>query len=665
MSSQMSVSNTVRSHIVRFGVFEADLDACELRKQTRLVKLQVQPYQILKLLLEHPGEVVSRDELCRCLWPGGTFVDFEHSLNTAIRRLREALSDSPENPIFIETLQRRGYRFIAPVTQVTVPQEDKALVADQAPPPTSDLTRAMVTTADPATTPSTPARYPATLPGILLLGVLILAVGLLAGAGIGNLGRHRASASGLVMDTPHVPQPVRSLVVLPLDNLTSDVDQEFLADGMTDELIARLSKVKRLRVISRTSSMGYKGTHKSLSAIARELNVDAVVEGTLVRANNHVRITAELVQISSDRALWAETYQSELTDILSLQRRVANDIVSNIQIDVSPKEQAELGASKPIDSEAYEAYLKGRYYWNKRSEDGLTKAIQYFQLAIKREPHYALAYAGLADCYGIIGAAIVGTVPAKDVAPKAEAAAIKAMEIDSNLAEVQTSLATARMNYDWDWTGAENGFRRAIELDSTYATAHQRYSLYLIARGRSDESLAEMKRALWLDPLSVSMNFSLGWRLYMAGQYVAAIRQLRIAVDMDPTFALAHLVLGQAHEQNHDFPAAIAEFQKTLTISPGSPPAQASLAHAYALCDRMPEAHKLLAHLIEESGSSYVSPFYISEVYAGMGDIPNTMMWLQKSFVDRSNALIFLRVDPEFKAMRNNSDFQSILHDLG
>jgi TolB-like protein/Tfp pilus assembly protein PilF len=453
--------------------------------------------------------------------------------------------------------------------------------------------------------------------------------------------------------------------VLPLENLSGDKNEDYFADGMSDELIASLAKVRSLRVISRTSSMEYKGTHKSLSEIARELNVDAVVEGTVLRSHDRVRITAELVQISADRALWAETYESELGDILSLQQRVASAIVSHIQIELTPQEQRQLVASRPVSSEAYEDYLKGKYYWNKRSEAGLTKAIEYFLLATKKEPSYALAYAGLADCYGIIGAAIVGTVPAKDVAPKALAAAMKAMEIDPSLAEAQTSLATVRLNYNWDWPGAETGFKHAIELNPSYATAHQRYSLYLIAMGRSQESLAEMDRALWLDPLSVSMNFSLGWRLYMARRYDEAIQQLRNTTDMDPTFALAHLVLGQAYEQKAEYPLAITELQTAVAGSHNSPPMVAALAHVYAISGRQSEARRLLERLKQRSKQQYVSPFYIALVCAGLGESDEAVQWLQRAYSDRSNPIIFLKVDPEVDSLRSNEGFQKLLNQLG
>ncbi|MDQ1693711.1 MAG: hypothetical protein QOH85_1246 [Acidobacteriaceae bacterium] len=642
-----------RTHMVRFGVFEADLTACELRKQGRRLKLQTQPFQVLKLLLEHPGEVITREEFRNRLWPGDTFVDFDHSLNTAMRRLREVLNDTPDNAIFIETLQRRGYRFIAPVTAVSTDE------------PVQDTRSAR--TEQPALALSEPAGLPVAIQNVsapwrLVMAITVsLLIGTVVGLSVGWLLLARQPAQEVKAAKP---LQVRSLAVLPLENIAATPGQEYLADGMTDELIASLAKVRSLRVASRTSSMGYKGTHKPLSEIARELNVDAIVEGTVQRSGGNVRITAELVQTSSDRALWAETYENQVGDILALQQQVANAVVRQIQIELTPQEQKALTANQSISPEAYENYLKGKYYWSKRSETSLTKAISYFELATKDEPRYALAYAALADCYGIIGTAIVGTVPAKEVANKAETAAIRAIELDPNLAESQTSMATVRLNYDWDWAGAERGFRHAIELNPAYATAHQRYSLYLIAMDRPNDSVAEMQRALALEPLSVSMNFSLGWRLYMAHRYDAGIQQLRNAVAMDPSLALAHLVLGQAYEQKGSFAQAAAELEQAVELSHRSAPMLAGLARLYAVTGRQDRARLLLNEMTEQSHLRYVSPFYFAVVYAGLRENAAAERWLQKALDDRSNPCIFLRADPEFDSLRKDAAFTALLSRL-
>src|SRR5467141_2618313 len=652
--------STLPANSMRFGVYEFDLRSGELRKHGIRIKLQEQPCQILAILLEHRGEMVTRDELQRHLWPSDTFVDFDHSLNTAVMRLREALNDSSENPRFIETLPRRGYRFVTPVEEKsasvteTAQTETGEVSASQSAIAKNDPTLSPLSPGLPATAGKAVGRLPrqeVVLAAIFLLG-LVLAGGLAV--------RYLRTPS--VVTAP--PDQITSLVVLPFENLSADKDQAYFADGMTDELIAHLAKIRSLRVISRTSSMEYKGTHKTLSQIARDLNVDAVVEGTVLRSGDRVRITAELVQVATDRHLWAETYESQLGDILTLQSHVASAIVNEIRVKLTPEDQVRLATTRQVSTQSYENYLKGRYYWNKRSQEGLTKAIDYFQLAIEQDPNYALAYAGLADCYSIIGSVIVGTVPALEVAPKARAAALKSLELDNTLAEAQTSLATVRFNYDWDWNAAASGFRRAVELNPSYATAYQRNSLYLMSMGRTSESVAEMNRAHDLDPLSISMNFSLGWRLYMAREYDQAIEQLRNTIDMDPDFLLPHLVLGQAYEQKKMYDQAITELRRAAEISQSSPPAIAALARTYAISGRATEARKLLDELMEQSKKRYVSPFYVAIVYAGLDENDQALDWIEKAYKDRSNAIVFAKVDPQLDTLRSAPRFQSLLHRL-
>ena len=655
-----SPSTQTLSRVVRFGLFEVDLEASELRRKGLRLKLQDQPLNLLKVLLEHPGVLITRDELRQRLWKPDTFVEFDHSLNTAMMRLREVLGDSSENPRFIETVPRKGYRFIAPVHDVERERPPEIVNHSSLPDQRSPDPEAVPSSTE-RDLPASPAASLSPAPPVRQVS---LARALFAGCGAVLLVLAAVAAvqlrARLGFGAPPTAQ-ITSIVVLPMENLSRDAEQDYFADGMTDELIASLARISSLRVISRTTAMEYKGTHESLEKIARDLHADAVVEGTVLRSGDRVRITAELVQVSTDRHLWADTYESPLGDILALQNQVAAAIVSQIRIKLTPQDRKHLAATQAINSEAFEDYLKGRYYWGKRSEDGLDKAIHYFQAATEKDPHYALAYAGLADCYGILGAAIVGTIPTSEVAPKAEAAAIKAVELDPMLAETQTALATVQFNYDWNWAAAEAGFRRAIQLNPSYATAHQRYSLYLIAMGRTGESLTEMNRARSLDPLSLSMNLSLGWRLYMARRYDEAIAQLLNTIEMDPTYLLAHIVLGQCYEQKGEFSQAIAEFQKAASLSPDSPPAVAALAHAYAVGGQRPEALKLAGELKSQSAHRYVSPFYMALIYTGLGDRVQALRWLQAARDDRSNNMIFLAVTPEFDSLRTDPQFQSLL----
>jgi TolB-like protein/DNA-binding winged helix-turn-helix (wHTH) protein/Tfp pilus assembly protein PilF len=641
------------ARILRFGVFEVDLKVGELRKHGLRVKLSEQPFQVLAVLLEKPGEIITRDELRNRLWPGDTFVDFDHGLNNAVMRLREVLGDSSENPRFVETIPRRGYRFISRVEESFFPavrekpENSEKLTADAL--PASSLSTIIPNLVQPSSG-TQPSRKRASGRRVALIALAALAVTLALGAIAMYLDRPVAASKAAQVRN-------KSLLVMPLENLSGDRDQEYFADGMTDDLIANLAKIRSLRVISRSTAMAYKGTHKTLSQIARELNVDAVVEGTVLRVANRVRITAELVQVSTDRHLWADTYESQMEDVLALQNRVSSAIVNEIRINLSPEDEERLAKNPAIAPEAYENYLKGRYYWNKRSDENLIKAIGYFEQATREDPQYALAYAGLSDCYAIISAEIFGTMPPAEAAPKARAAALRALAIDPTLAEAETSLATVKFNYDWDWSGAAEGFGNSLQHNPSYATAYQRYSLYLMAMGRAEESFEQINKARELDPLSIPINFSLGWRFYMARQYPRAIQQLRNTLEMDPYYELPHLVLGLSYAAKGDYGLALPELRKAAELSHGTPLMISALANVYARSGNKPEAEKLLTELILRSKTQYVSPYYFAVVYVGLGQPEKAMDWLEKAFTDRSNGLVFLKVEPELDDLRSNPRF--------
>jgi TolB-like protein/DNA-binding winged helix-turn-helix (wHTH) protein/Tfp pilus assembly protein PilF len=644
------------ARILHFGVFEVDLKACELRKHGLRLKLAEQPFQVLVVLLENPGEIITREELRNRLWPGDTFVDFDHGLNNAVMRLREVLGDSSENPRFVETIPRRGYRFIAPVvgSAFPVPTTTNSEVESGLIPIATPSQQLEQVALEAASQPASVRRQPLATRLAILMTATLVVVGLLS-AGLFHYARVRTANSRAQN---------KSLVVLPIENLSGDKDQDYFADGMTDDLIANLAKIRSLRVISRSTAMAYKGTRKPLSQIATELNVDAVFEGTVLRVGNRVRITAELVQVSTDRHLWAETYESQMGDILALQNRVSSAIVNEIRINLTPEDQERLARNPAVAPEAYENYLKGRYYWNKRSDENLTRAIGYFEQATRQDTGYALAYAGLADCYAIISAEIFGTMSAAEAAPKAKAAALKALAIDPTLSEAETSLATVKFNYDWDWNGAAAGFAKSIQDNPSYATAYQRYSLYLMAMGRPEDSVEQINKARELDPLSISINFSLGWRLYMARQYDRAIQQLRNTLEMDPSYELPHLVLGLSYAQKGNFGLAIPELRKAVDLSHGTPLMISALANAYARSGNKAEAEKLLADLISESKKQYVSPYYFAVVYVGLGEPERAIDWLEKALGDRSNGLVFLKVEPELDNLRSNPRFVALQQKL-
>jgi TolB-like protein/DNA-binding winged helix-turn-helix (wHTH) protein/Flp pilus assembly protein TadD len=627
---------------IQFENFEFDFRSGELREHGHKVKVQGQPLHILAVLLDRPGDLVTRDELRDKLWPGDTFVDFEHSLNAAVKRLRNALHDSAENPRIVETLARRGYRFIADVAV-----EGGAL--DIAEPPLVDVFTAADREQHEVTEKTAVVKYPRwpvawKISGLaLVLGLPILGLWIL----------HSRSAQS---------PTIRSLAVLPLESLSDDASQDYFADGMTDELITNLGQISALRVISRTSVMLYKGTRKPLPQIARELGVDAVVEGTVLRSGERVRITAQLIEASDDKHLWAHSYDGDLRDTLALQNEVARTIAEQIRINLTPQEDAVLRASKVMNPEAYEAYLKGRYFWNKRSAAGLKEAIDYFNQAIEKDATYAQAYTGLADSYALLGDWEYGVMAPKEAFPRAKAAARQALELDNSLSEAHTSLAFCLDVFDWDWVSADREFRRAIDLNPGYATAHHWYAWHLIVRGQNDEAIAEMKKAENLDPLSLIISTDMADALLIAHHDDESMQQSRKAMDMDPNFALAHYQLGQAFVQKRMYKEAIAELQKAIELSGGNSTFASNLAYTYAVSDRKAEALRILIDLKNRS-HGFSNSSEIALIYAGLDEKAQAMTWLEKAYQERFNPSILKR--PAFDRLRSEPQFLDLLRRIG
>jgi TolB-like protein/DNA-binding winged helix-turn-helix (wHTH) protein/Flp pilus assembly protein TadD len=633
--------------VVRFGTFEVSLPSGEVRKAGLRIRVQQQPMKLLEVLLEHPGEVVTREELRSRVWPSESFGDFDQALNIAIGKLRSALGDSAESPRFIETLPKRGYRFIADVSVVDTDSRPK-----RQEPVAGDLLAADsghkiqgIGLAVASQRRLLPTRWSiVALALVIIISLAILSVWLF---------RSRAPA----------PTGIRSIAVLPLENLSGDASQNYFADGMTDELITDLAQISALRVISRTSVMAYKGARKPLPEIARELNVDAVVEGTVLRSGDQVRITAQLIEASTDKHLWSQSYEGELRDTLALQNRVASAIADQIRINLTPREQAALKSAKAVNPEAYESYLKGRYFWNKRTPDGLKVALAYFKEAIEEDPKYAQAYSGLADTYALLGDWQYAVMTPKEAFPEAKAAAIKALELDNTLGEAHNSLAFVLDGFDWDFDSAGKEFRRAIELNPGYATAHHWYAWHLSLLGRLDEAIAEMKKAQNLDPLSLIINADLAELLVLAHHYDASIAQSRKTIEMDPNFALAHNQLAQAYLQKHMYDEAVAELKKAVQLSGDSPTCIANLARAYVASGKRSEAEKLLGDLKKRSNAAYSNAPEIAIVYVALGDTDQAMNWLEKGYDERFNPGVLLR--PGFDPLRSDSRFQNLLRRIG
>jgi TolB-like protein/Flp pilus assembly protein TadD len=459
------------------------------------------------------------------------------------------------------------------------------------------------------------------------------------------------------------PPAIRSLAVLPLENLSGDASQEYFADGMTEELITDLGQISTLRVISRTSAMTYKKTRKPLAEIARELNVEAVVEGSVLRSGDHVRISAQLIEAPADRHLWAESFEGDISDTLALQSSVARTIAGQIRATLDRQEQAALDKSKAVNPEAYEAYLKGRYFWNKRTGDGLKRAIAYFSDAIEVDPNYAKAYSGLADAYALSGDWEYGVLSPQEAFRQARAAATKALTLDDSLGEAHTSLAFALDLYGWDWQAAEKEYEQAIKLSPGYSTLHLWYGWHLMVVGRTSEGVLELRKAESLDPLSLIVGADLADALCIARHYDESMEQSRKTLELDPNFAVGHYELGQALVQKQRANEAIVEFQKAIALSGHSSAFDSNLAYAYAVFGQKAEATKILAELATTSEKNHSADANIALIYVGLGDNDQAMIRLEKAYEARFNPSILLR--PAWDPLRSDARFKDLRRRIG
>ena len=651
---------------VEFGRFRLLLHRRELRADGVAVELGSRAFDVLMVLTEARGALVTKDEIMARVWPD-TVVE-ENNLVVQISALRRALGRDRD---FIRTVSGRGYRFTA---------EIRSSVADLGVETGSEPGGA----SDASTSPS--SNVPAPVPGLLgratnLEGISELrsGSGVLADAraspqrpfrpiawwrlGFGLALLVAASLSWVLYSRNQALPKISSLAVLPLESLSGDASQDYFADGMTDELITDLGQISALRVISRTSVMTYKHAHKLLPEIARDLDVDAVVEGTVLRSGERVRITAQLIRVPVEQHMWAQSFEGGLRDTLVLQKSIARSIAEQIQATLNPQEQAALAHSKMVNAEAYEAYLKGRYFWNKRTRDGLTKAIEYFNHAVEKNPKYAEAYTGLGDAYALSGDWEYGILSPQDAFPKAKAAVTKALALDDRLAEAHTSLAFILDLYDWDWELAEKEYKRAIALNHGYATAHHWYAWHLIVMGRNSEGIDELRRAESLDPLSLIISADLADALCIAHLDDESVGQSRRALELDPNFAVAHYELGQAFTQKQQYDAAIGEFKRAIELSGSDQIFMANLAYAYAISGRKEEAITIVKDLEDQQSQHSSTDADIALIYVGLGDGDQAMIWLNKAYQARFNPSILLR--PAFDSLRSDARFQDLLRRIG
>ncbi|HEV1995491.1 MAG TPA: tetratricopeptide repeat protein [Candidatus Acidoferrum sp.] len=639
----------------RFGAFEFDSRARQLRKHGHTIRLHGQPLEILGLLLERPAEVVLREELRARLWPEDTFVDFEHSLNAAVNKLREALDDDANSPRFIETVPRRGYRFIAPVERA-LPASAPDSTNQDAPAANQQATdlRVEKPAAEVPAPAGTRTQWRTVWLAFIACAFLVALFIGLYGGGLRQrfLGRPDLGA-------------IQSLAVLPLENLSRDPDQEYFADGMTEALTTELAQISALKVISNTSVVQYKGTKKSLPQIAQELGVDAVVEGAVQRSGDKVEITVQLIHAPTDRHLLAKSYERGLRDVLALQREVAHAIADEIKAKLTPQEKVRLASTRTINSEAYEDYLQGRFLLSTQRERDVRKGIAYFQQAIQKDQNYALAYAGLAESYISLGQPWVGGLSPKEALLPAKAAATKALEIDDSLGEAHLALARVIQLYDWDWPAVEKEYRRALELNPNDAMAHNWYGEYLQEMGRNEGSFVQMRLAILLDPLSSGSESQLGDIFYTARQYDQAIGAFQKALELEPDYTDAHVGLGWIYDEKKMYKEAIAELEKAVNLGNRHELIVASLGKVLGDSGRKQEARKLLEELEERSKHRYVSPCLIALVQVGLGEKDQAIASLEQGYTDRDQWILYLKVDPHMDDLRSDPRFQDLLRRVG
>jgi TolB-like protein/DNA-binding winged helix-turn-helix (wHTH) protein/Tfp pilus assembly protein PilF len=619
--------------LIRFGPFEVDLRTRELRKNGVKIKLQQQPFQVLVTLLQHAGDVVTREELRRELWPTDTFVDFEHGLNAAIKRLRDALGDSSENSIFVETLARRGYRFNAPVDGRAAPPAAQ---------PRTSLARAM------------PARRRTYLLG--LTGIAI-AIGALAAA------LNWTAINRWTIGTGR--KTIESLAVLPLENLSHDPEQEYFSDGMTDALIAQLSKTGGFRVISRTSAMRYKGTLKSLPEIATELNVDGVIEGSVIRSGNRVRIVVQLIRARTDQHLWAETYERDLGDVLRLQSEVAQAVAQQVRMQLTPEQQTRLRSAPAVNPEAYEAYLKGNFFrYATGTRAALKQSQAYYEDAVRKDPRFALAYAGLADCYLDLGA--FRLVPPEEAYRHGSEAIDKALQLDEALGEAHTALGYLNWQYSWDWQTAEREFRYAVDLNPNYIEGHQSLVWYLAWSGRPREALAEVEKIRRLDPAYPFTFLDESGVYYHQRDYKSLVEAGEKSVAANPSNWSSHYLLAVGYEGSRRPAEAVLEYQRAVELSQRDLDATAGLAHVYATMGRMAEAGKILGELQRQSKVAYISPYMIAVIYSGLGQREKAFEFLEKAYEESSpDVAYFVKTDLRIDPLRSDPRFRDLMHRIG
>jgi TolB-like protein/DNA-binding winged helix-turn-helix (wHTH) protein/Tfp pilus assembly protein PilF len=614
-----------------FGPFKLDSQERVLTAQDGRIPLTPKALETLLMLVERNGHILEKDEILKHVWPD-TFVE-EGTLAQNISTLRKALGEGSNGHTYIETIPRRGYRFVAPVKVETENRATAITPFDDSLPVSGSRFR-MVTWA-------------------------FFLIALIGASGYLLRGHLRRSA--------HASTNRATLAVLPFENLSSEADQQYFADGFTEEMIAQLGDLDpaKLAIIARVSAKQYKGAGKNAREIGQELGADYILQGSVTREGDRVRITAQLIQTRDQTTLLARHYDRSIRDILLVQSDVAGAIASEIKLKLSPEESARLAIPRAVDPDAYELYLKGRYFWNKRSEAGFVKSIDYFQQAIARDPNYAPAYAGLADGYALLGSSPNPAIPRNEAMPKAKAAAMKALQLDETLADAHTSLAFVKMHYEWDWPGSEKEFQRALNLNPNYATAHEWYAYWFTAQGSTDKAIEQLQYAQKADPLSLIINADTSEMLSYAGRYDESQQEARKALDMDPNFLPAYLCMADVHVGMKNYQGAVADLLKALAIVPDDTWTLARLGNAYALVGERDKAETILQGMLKDSANRGDLAMNIAQLYAVLGEANLALEWLEKAYQNREGGLILVNVRPEFQHLHSDPRFIDLGHRIG
>jgi TolB-like protein/DNA-binding winged helix-turn-helix (wHTH) protein len=608
------------------GKLRIDVSRYELTLDGKRVKLERQPMDLLILFARKKGELVTREEIIDKLWGKEVFVDVDRGINSAVRKIRTVLGDDPAKPQYLETVVGKGYRFVGEVDVIGL-------------------------NAEAVETPQTPPVKPARRMGHALVAAALIVV---VAAVVWSWIRWRRSADS-------TSAQIRSIVVLPLANLSGDPAQEYFADGMTDELTTDLAKIGALRVISRTSAMHYRGTRQPLQQIAQELKVDAVIEGSVARSGNHVRITAQLIDARNDHHLWADSYERDLSDILDVQNSVALEIARQVRVTLTPAEHELLAAHSTVVPEAYDAYLRGRKELGKQRLEALRKGLEYFQQAITLDRLYAPAYAGLADSYSLL--VNYSGLPPNQAFPLAKSAALRAAELDHNLAEAHTALAYVKHHFDWDWAGAGSEYKLAIQLDPSNAITHLRYAEFLSNMAQHDDAIRQVRLAHELDPLSIVIQSNIGRLLYYARRYDEAIIELKQVLTVDPHRVYARVHLAECYEEKGMYAESLKEMQLVRAEFNGQ--AGPGEAHLYARMGRLQDARNLLKYLEQPSPDGTLDWVFLAEVHAQLGEKDKAFQWLEQGYQNHDFFMTFLKTDPSMDPLRSDPRFAAMLKKIG